>query len=239
MLGIRSRRSASCPGIGMEMSRLPSVQRLQTCSRTGNCNSIIDSIQSLLCFLSTASFRFILSHQQQDTVLLCCECDTTFHRSCLTSPPATMPDGCYWACDDCRANESVEKTPVKDSSSEEGKVENKISSSSSSSFQPLAPISLGPWVFGTRQLELKGPPFEWNCVNPDPSIPDASHWTSEDVQSYFSRLGFEEQAALLRHNVIHQIIRESRHCYRFSFPTTHTFFINSIYRKSTGRPCCL
>jgi hypothetical protein len=116
-----------------------------------------------------------------------------------------MPDGCYWACDDCRANESVEKTPVKDSSSEEGKVENNSSSkiSSSSSFQPLAPISLGPWVFGTRQLELKGPPFEWNCVpNPDPSIPDASLWTSEDVQSYFSRLGFEEQAALLRHNVI-------------------------------------
>jgi hypothetical protein len=115
-----------------------------------------------------------------------------------------MPDGCYWACDDCRANESVEKTPVKDSSSEEGKVENNSSKiSSSSSFQPLAPISLGPWVFGTRQLELKGPPFEWNCVpNPDPSIPDASLWTSEDVQSYFSRLGFEEQAALLRHNVI-------------------------------------
>ncbi|XP_046630687.1 sterile alpha motif domain-containing protein 13-like [Daphnia pulicaria] len=115
-----------------------------------------------------------------------------------------MPDGCYWACDDCRANESVEKTPVKDSSSEEGKVENNSSKiSSSSSFQPLAPISLGPWVFGTRQLELKGPPFEWNCVpNPDPSIPDASLWTSEDVQSYFSRLGFEEQAALLRHNEI-------------------------------------
>lgn len=115
-----------------------------------------------------------------------------------------MPDGCYWACDDCRANESVEKSPVKDSSSEDGKVENNSSKiSSSSSFQPLAPISLGPWVFGTRQLELKGPPFEWNCVpNPDPSIPDASLWTSEDVQSYFSRLGFEEQAALLRHNVI-------------------------------------
>ncbi|EFX84526.1 hypothetical protein DAPPUDRAFT_8693, partial [Daphnia pulex] len=32
--------------------------------------------------------------------------------------------------------------------------------------------------------------------------PDASLWTSEDVQSYFSRLGFEEQAALLRHNEI-------------------------------------
>ncbi|XP_057379377.1 protein let-418-like [Daphnia carinata] len=138
--------------------------------------------------------------QEQDTVLLCCECDTTFHRSCLTSPPATMPDGCYWTCDDCRANESVEKTPVKDSSSEEGKVENKISPSP---FQPSAPISLGPWVFGTRQLELKGPPFEWDCVpNPDPTIPDASQWTSEDVQSYFSRLGFEEQATLLRHNEI-------------------------------------
>ncbi len=109
-----------------------------------------------------------------------------------------MPDGCYWACDDCRANESVEKTPVKDSSSEEGKVEIKASSP----FQPAAPSSLGPWIFGTRQLELKGPPFEWDCVpNPDPSIPDASLWSSEDVQSYFSQLGFQEQAALLRHNV--------------------------------------
>lgn len=109
-----------------------------------------------------------------------------------------MPDGCYWACDECRANESVDKTPVKDSSSEEGKNENKISP-----FLPSAPISLGPWVFGTRQLELKGPPFEWDCIpNPDPTIPDASQWTSEDVQSYFNRLGFEEQATSLRQNVI-------------------------------------
>ena len=63
MLGIRSRRSASCPGVGMEMSRLPSVQRLQTCSRTGNCNSIIDSIQYLLCFFFNCivSFYFISS----------------------------------------------------------------------------------------------------------------------------------------------------------------------------------
>lgn len=109
-----------------------------------------------------------------------------------------MPDGCHWTCDECRSNDSTEKTPVKDSSSEEGKIENKISPPA----QPPVPSSLGPWVFGTRQLELKGPPFEWDCVpNPDPNIPDASQWTSEEVQSYFSRLGFEEQAVLLRHNV--------------------------------------
>lgn len=38
MLGIRSRRPAPCPGVGMEMPRLPSLQRLQTCSGTGNCD---------------------------------------------------------------------------------------------------------------------------------------------------------------------------------------------------------
>ena len=120
----------------------------------------------------------------------------------MSSAPPTTPDGSYWTCDDCRSNESAEKTPVKDSSSEEGKIENKIAASPSQPAPAPVPNSLGPWVFGTRQLELKGPPFEWDCVpNPDPNIPDASQWSSEDVQSYFSRLGFEEQAILLKHNV--------------------------------------
>ena len=77
-----------------------------------------------------------------------------------------------------------------------------------SQFFPSAPNSLGPWVFGTRQLELKGPPFEWDAVPPpDPSIPDAAQWSPDEVQSYFNNLGFEEQASLFRQNVnLHQYI---------------------------------
>ena len=114
-------------------------------------------------------------------------------------------------CEECRSNESVEKTPNKDSSSDEGKAstiaapippQQQPQSEGISHFFPSAPNTLGPWVFGTRQLELKGPPFEWDAVPPpDPSIPDAAQWTPDEVQSYFNNLGFEEQAALFRQNV--------------------------------------
>jgi len=58
-------------------------------------------------------------------------------------------------------------------------------------------------IFGTRQLELKGPPLEWEVApTPDPAIPDASLWTPDDVQNYFSRKGFQEQASLLRQHEI-------------------------------------
>ena len=128
--------------------------------------------------------------------MLCCECDTTFHRACLNHPPANIPDSCTWVCDDCRANDSADKTSVKEV--EETKHDSKLTSP----FLSPAAGSIGPWVFGTRQLELKGPPFEWECNGtPDPKIPDASAWTLDDVHKYFSQLGFEEQAAVLRQNV--------------------------------------
>ena len=143
--------------------------------------------------------------------MLCCECDTTFHRNCLNPIPSVVPDVCNWVCDECHSNESIEKTPIKDSSSDEGKIsiaapppsqQQPQAMAAVSPFFPSASNSLGPWVFGTRQLELKGPPFEWDAVPPpDPSIPDAAQWTPDEVQSYFSNIGFEEQAALFRQNV--------------------------------------
>jgi hypothetical protein len=114
-------------------------------------------------------------------------------------------------CYECHSNESAEKTPIKDSSSDEGKIsiaappppqQQPQVVSAVSPFFPSTSNSLGPWIFGTRQLELKGPPFEWDAVPPpDPSIPDAAQWTPDEVQSYFSNIGFEEQAALFRQNV--------------------------------------
>ncbi len=140
--------------------------------------------------------------QDQDTILLCVECDTTFHRGCLPSTANAGSDNENWVCDECHANESENKTPIKDSSSDEG---GKIDKSLAASPIPAAPSTgthFGPWVFGTRQLELKGPPFEWQSLpTPDPEIPDAAAWTPDDVHGYFSSLGFQEQAALLRQNV--------------------------------------
>lgn len=128
-------------------------------------------------------------------MLLCCECDTTFHRACLSPPPASVPDTCTWVCDGCQANDSADKTPVK-----EPEVAEVTKSEKASPF--LSPVSMGPWVLGTRQLELKGPPFEWETGGaPDPKIPDASGWTLDDVFKYFSQHGFEEQATVLRQNV--------------------------------------
>ena len=204
---------AKCLGFDQDvLPRTPESEwKCPDCRPCSVCKLVQEQVsEKFVFFFFSLPFITIFFCNLQDTILLCCECDTTFHRSCLSSPPATMPDGCYWACDECRANESVEKTPVKDSSSEEGKVDIKAASP----FQPAAPnSSFGPWVFGTRQLELKGPPFEWDCVpNPDPNIPDASHWTSEDVQSYFSQLGFQEQAALLRHNVSNTLRRLPTRC---------------------------
>lgn len=139
----------------------------------------------------------------QDTILLCCECDTTFHRTCLNPIPEAVTEGDHrWVCDGCRSNDTAEtltKSPVKECTPtpEENKKQVPIT-------LPFPTFSnLGPWVYGTRQLELKGPPFDldFGPPIPDPTIPDAAVWTPEDVQNYFSRIGFEEQAALLRQHV--------------------------------------
>ena len=141
--------------------------------------------------------------------MLCCECDTTFHRACLNPAPANVPDTCTWVCDGCQANDSAEKTPVKEVAEEPKSVDK------ASPF--FSPASLGPWVMGTRQLELKGPPFEWDCNGtPDPKIPDASAWSHDDVFKYFAQLGFEEQASILRQNVSFTL-------YRFAWTTLDKF----------------
>ena len=145
--------------------------------------------------------------QDQDTILLCCQCDTTFHRSCLNLAPLTMPDDHSWICDGCReqcresgsnsgsGDENQMKTPVKKLPSVDGKP-----SVVTPNFASVP--NFGPWIFGTRQLELKGPPLEWNTTpTPDLSIPDASLWSPDDVHNYFSQKGFHEQASLLRQKV--------------------------------------
>ena len=160
-------------------------------------------------FFLIVSFLFL-----QDTILLCCECDTTVHLACLNPPLVNLPENINWVCDECRANDSAEnKTPIKDCSSDEGKMENNKSLAASpapfpstSSAAPGGMINYGPWVFGTRQLELKGPPFEWDSLpSPDPEIPDAAAWTPEEVHNYFSSLGFQEQATKFRQNVSNSI----------------------------------
>jgi len=136
--------------------------------------------------------------QDQDTLLLCCECDTTFHRTCLNTVIESADNEQQWVCDVCRSNHSAEPTPS-------GKIQDIPEESKSTITTPSFPSvpNLGPWIFGTRQLELKGPPFQLNQTPvPDPSIPDAAVWTPQDVQDYFSKIGFEEQAALLRQHEI-------------------------------------
>ena len=172
----------------------------------------------------------------QDTLLLCCECDTTYHRSCLSPVPEIGSDEQHWVCDGCRSSHPVEastpsKVAIKESleESDESKEskESKDSSKRSTITTPSFPSvpNLGPWIFGTRQLELKGPPFQLDQVPvPDPTIPDAAVWTPEDVQDYFSKIGFEEQAALLRQHVtIIMIIFKIR-----SYQTLEDTIINSF-----------
>ena len=149
----------------------------------------------------------------QDTILLCCQCDTTVHRACLNSVPTVIPDG-HWICDGCRERPretsvtpacavASEVTPAKEMSIVEDK--SHVSPTNANIVtRPTFPLlpNLGPWVFGTRQLELKGPPLEWDVTPvPDPSIPDASLWTPEDVENYFNLKGFRDQASLLRQHV--------------------------------------
>lgn len=161
----------------------------------------------------------------QDTILLCCQCDMTFHRACLDPVPAVMPEN-PWSCDSCskqqleppattaNANEAStaakedNSLPVKESPTGEAKspapsaVVTPTPTPTSTPAPALSVPFLGPWIFGTRQLELKGPPLEWEVApTPDPAIPDASLWTPDDVQNYFSRKGFQEQASLLRQHV--------------------------------------
>jgi len=136
--------------------------------------------------------------QDQDTLLLCCECDTTFHRACLNTVVETVENGQRWVCDGCRSNQTAEPTPPEKIQDSPEEIKKTITTPSF----PSVP-NLGPWIFGTRQLELKGPPFQLDQIPvPDPNIPDAAVWTPQDVQDYFSKIGFEEQAALLRQHEI-------------------------------------
>jgi len=129
--------------------------------------------------------------------LLCCECDTTFHRACLNTVVETVENGQRWVCDGCRSNQTAEPTPPEKIQDSPEEIKKTITTPSF----PSVP-NLGPWIFGTRQLELKGPPFQLDQIPvPDPNIPDAAVWTPQDVQDYFSKIGFEEQAALLRQHV--------------------------------------
>ena len=131
-------------------------------------------------------------------MLLCCECDTTFHRACLNPVVETLENGQRWVCDGCRSSHSAESSPSEKTQEISEETKKTITTPSF----PSVP-NLGPWIFGTRQLELKGPPFQLDQIPvPDPTIPDAAVWTPQDVQDYFSKIGFEEQAVLLRQHVI-------------------------------------
>jgi len=101
-------------------------------------------------------------------------------------------------CDGCRSSHSAESSPSEKTQESPEETKKTITTPSF----PSVP-NLGPWIFGTRQLELKGPPFQLDQIPvPDPTIPDAAVWTPQDVQDYFSKIGFEEQAVLLRQHEI-------------------------------------
>lgn len=158
---------------------------------------------------NSACFRY-----SQDTILLCCKCDTTFHRACLGSVPTA--DGQHWVCNGCRSDpvDSAAQAPKEScpelvkvaevaKTPEAGKVLDAVKTTVTITTPSYSSIpNFGPWIFGTRQLELRGPPLEWDAIPaPDPSVPDASNWTPEDVHNYFCMKGFGEQAALLRQHV--------------------------------------
>lgn len=73
MLGVRSRRSSSCPGVGMEMSRLPPLQRLQTCSRAGKFSHRFLSVCVCWCVNWCIDFVWLSHHRTR----FCCAASVT------------------------------------------------------------------------------------------------------------------------------------------------------------------
>lgn len=132
--------------------------------------------------------------------MTCFGCDDAYHYHCLTSRVGISKSNSKWYCSECSQKQQCKANDNNIVSSLNG-----TSRPDSPSNAPNLPPVLSPQVSPTRgstdQIEEDGPKGPI-----DPNIPDARHWTIEQVYQYFARL-FPKEAEVFRQHVSAYSIR--------------------------------